>query len=111
MRNRPVTQVDVEQAIHEYGEDLEKATEAYESQVVKAANAEVAYKVAYAKRYLRQRGTVAEREAMTISLLEWELTAYKREEALVKAFKERLLTLRAHLDWLRSLNANVRAQT
>jgi hypothetical protein len=109
-RTAPLTAPEVEAEMERLGGQLEEATEQYAMEVVAAANAEVVYKIEYAKSYLRSKGTVAERESTAQVRCEAQLRSYKNAEAVMKAAKERLVTLRAHIDWLRTVAANVRAQ-
>lgn len=109
---RPLTPVDVEEQICRCLKDLEQATEEYEKHAKEAAQAEVTYKVEYAKALLRaEEKTVGDREAR--ATIDCESFFYERKgaEAVLAAQKELLSTLRARLDALRSLSASVRVQT
>jgi hypothetical protein len=67
-------------------------------------------KAEWAKEYLSAKGSIKEREAWAdYKLADQEFEA-KVAEALVKAKREKLLSLRTSIDALRTLNANVRSQ-
>jgi DNA repair exonuclease SbcCD ATPase subunit len=102
--------VEIEGEIERLGALLEDATEEYAERAEAAAYAEVEFKVEHAKAYLRTKGTVPERAAWADYRTEEHLRKHKLADALLKATRERLTTLRAQLDYLRSLNANVRHQ-
>lgn len=110
-RTTPITQFEVEEEITRQGQELLAATEAFEEAIVLAANLEHAYRLKKAKVYLRSTGTGDERKAKVDFECEREMLAYKVQQAVVSATRERLTTFRAHIEWLRTLSANVRAQT
>ena len=110
-RTRPISQVEIESEILRMVEMLEKETEDFERLAQDAAAKEAAYKAEWAKRYLIADGAVREREAKADMSLGDMMYDHKISEALVKAKRERLLSLRSSIDALRTLNANVRAQT
>jgi Skp family chaperone for outer membrane proteins len=110
-RTAPITLHEIEEEIQRLGEELERSTEDFETAILDAAEKEVAFKKAHAAAYLRAKGAVKEREAWADYRTEGQMRDYKIADALVKSARERLLTFRAHIDWLRSLGANVRAQT
>jgi hypothetical protein len=89
---------------------LETETENFERLAQDAASKEAAYKAEWAKRYLVADGAVREREAKADVSLADMMYDHKISESLVKAKRERLLSLRSSIDALRTLNANVRAQ-
>ncbi len=109
-RTRPISQVEIETKIIEDVEAMESATEEFEKVSEEAARAEVQYKVARARAYLRQRGSIKDREYAADELTSEEAYAYKLAEGRLKAQREVLNTIRARLDALRSLNTNVRSQ-
>jgi hypothetical protein len=89
---------------------LEQETEAFEQLAEDNAKKEALYKSNWAKEYLSAKGSIREREAWSDYKLSDEGYDYKIAEALVKAKREKLLSLRTSIDALRTLNANVRAQ-
>lgn len=109
-RNMPISQVDVENGLLDLIEDLEKETEAFEKLAEDAAKKEALYKTNWAKEYLSAKGSIKEREAWADYKLSDEVFDYKIAEGLMKAKREKLLSLRTSIDALRTLNANVRAQ-
>jgi len=90
---------------------LEGETEDFETLAVTAATTEASHRGAWAKTYLLSSGSIRQREAEADAALSDSLHDYKIAEALMKAKRERLLSLRTSIDALRTLNANVRAQT
>lgn len=109
-RTSPISQVEVESEIMRLMGMLEEETEAFETLATEAAKKEALMKSNWAKEYLSAKGSVKEREAWADYKLSEEVYSYKIAEALVKAKREKLLSLRASIDALRTLNANVRAQ-
>jgi hypothetical protein len=109
-RNSPISQVDVENGLLDLIEELEKETEAFERLAEDAAKKEALYKTNWAKEYLSAKGSIKEREAWADYKLSEEVFDYKIAEGLMKAKREKLLSLRTSIDALRTLNANVRAQ-
>lgn len=106
----PISQVDVEQRILTLMSELEEETEAFETLSIDAAKKESGYKGAWAREYLSAKGTIKEKEGWADYKLADEHYNWKIAEALVKSKREKLLTLRAALDAMRTLNANVRTQ-
>jgi hypothetical protein len=110
-RNAPISQVEIEQEIIRLTSMLEDETETFEALAVDAAEKEANYKNLWAREYLSAKGSIKEREAWSDYKLEAEIHQHKIAEALVKAKRERLSSLRTSIDALRTLAANVRAQT
>jgi len=110
-RTRPISQVEIEQEIIRLTSMLEDETETFESLAVDAAEKEADYKASWAKEYLSAKGSIREREAWADYKLEIQIHSHKIAEALVKSKRERLSSLRTSIDALRTLAANVRAQT
>ena len=110
MRGNPISQVEIENEILRLVELLEKETEAFEVLAVEAAKKEALYKSNWAKEYLSAKGSIKEREAWADYKLDEVLYDYKISEALVKAKREALLSIRNSTDAMRTLNANVRVQ-
>jgi hypothetical protein len=90
---------------------LEDETETFEMLAQDAAEKEALFKTMWAREYLSAKGSIKEREAWSDYKLEKEIHDTKIAEALVKAKRERLSSLRTSIDALRTLAANVRAQT
>jgi YesN/AraC family two-component response regulator len=109
-RNKPISQIDVENSLLDLIDELEKETEAFERLAEDAAKKEALYKSNWAKEYLSAKGSIKEREAWADYKLSDEIFDYKISEGLMKAKREKLLSLRTSIDALRTLNANVRAQ-
>jgi hypothetical protein len=110
-RNKPISQVEVEEEIIRLVSMLEDETENFERLIQDMANKEANYKSAWAKEYLSAKGSIKEREAWADYRLEKETFDWKIAEALVKGKREKLSSLRTSVDALRTLAANVRSQT
>lgn len=110
MRTTPISQVDIEQELLRLMDTLENETEQFESLSMDMAKKEALYKANWAREYLSAKGSIKEREAWADYKLDQELFEYKCAEALVKAKREKLLSVRTSMDSLRTLNANVRVQ-
>jgi len=110
VRNSPISQVDVEEEILRLLQSLEDETEAFETLAVDSAKKEATYKSNWAKSYLSAKGSIREREAWADYQMGDENYDYKISEGLVRAKREKLLSLRTGIDALRTLNANVRHQ-
>ena len=89
-------------------EKLVDATEALDEIWKDAANAEIIHKTAYAKAYLKAEGTIAEREAQATVDVDAEFVDRRMADARLGVQRELLSSLRAQLDGVRSLNANMR---
>lgn len=109
-RTKPISQVEVEHELLRLMDLLEQETEAFETLAEDAAKKEALYKSNWAKEYLSAKGSIKEREAWSDYKLSDEAYDYKISEALVKAKREKLTSLRTSIDALRTLNANVRTQ-
>jgi YesN/AraC family two-component response regulator len=110
VRNKPISQVDIENELVRLMDMLEEETEAFETLAVDCAKKEALYKSNWAKEYLSAKGSIREREAWSDYKLSDESYDYKIAEALVKSKREKLTSLRTSIDALRTLNANVRTQ-
>lgn len=110
-RNRPISQIEVEEEILRLTGLLENETENFEALAQDAAIKEANMKASWAKEYLGAKGSIKEREAWADYKLQDLMMQYKISEALVKSKRERLHSLRTSIDALRTLAANVRAQT
>lgn len=109
-RSAPISQVEIESELLRMMDLLEAETEAFEKLAEDAAKKEAIYKANWAKEYLAAKGSIKEREAWADYKMDDFDYDYKIAEALVKAKREKLLSLRTSMDSLRTLNANVRVQ-
>lgn len=91
-------------------ERLEVETEQFETLALDSAKKEALYKSNWAKEYLSAKGSIKEREAWADYKMDQQNFEYKCAEALVKAKREALLSIRSSMDAIRTLNANVRSQ-
>jgi len=113
----PLTQGHIEQAIMALSDELEAETERYSDVADLAANAEADYKHAFAETLVRVaadptvKRTADERRALADLRSADARRVWLIAEARRTASRETLLSLRARLDALRTLSANVRAQT
>lgn len=110
-RNAPITQAEIESQIVQFVHDLEGETEAFERLSVDHAKKEASYKKAWFTDYIASEGTVKDRESMAGYKHSDLYMEAQVAEALMKAKRERLHAIRTSLDSLRTLAANVRAQT
>jgi len=108
----PMAQNQAEAEILRLSRQLTEITQDVAEAARNDAKAEVAYKIAYAKRRLHwmvnSEGTVGEKDARTMVEVENEYTEHKIAEAVFKACQESGRNVRAQLDALRSINANLR---
>lgn len=100
---------EVEQELERLIERLEVATDDYAVMAREAGEAEVGYKVAYAKALLTASGTVAIREATATVATEVEALRRRIAEARVQAQRELLFTIRGAIDAVRTISASLRA--
>jgi hypothetical protein len=110
MRTTPISQVDIENELMRLMDRLEDETEQFETVAMDLAKKEALYKSNWAKEYLSAKGSIKEREAWADYKLDQQLFEYKCAEAIVKAKREALLSIRSSMDAIRTLNANVRTQ-
>lgn len=114
---RLLTQGEIEQQIMAISDALEEATDDYASASYEAALAEADYRREYARAMVHAadadgpRVPVSEREARALLAVTDQHRAYKVLDARAESGKQALYSLRARLDALRTLAANVRAQT
>jgi hypothetical protein len=109
-----LTPTQCEEELRRLSHKLEERTDAFAGLLMEAAEADVRYRVEYAKALLAAEGsTVAEREARALLAVEEErllLTARKDTEAIADACREAVRSLRDQLSACQSANANVRFQ-
>lgn len=112
MKDNVLVQAQIERTLEQVLAAMEDATEEYAALSDRSAEADVTFKVSFAKaRLVSEQKTVAEREDEATVQTEREALSYKIAESRAKAQKEYLNTLRARSDGLRSLLASVRGQT
>lgn len=106
----PITQVRVEREITRLSRRLEEFTDEIAERATASAQADVAYRREHAKAFLTAEGPMDVRKAtadLAVTVLYGERRA---AEALLLSAQEACRNLRAQLDALRSINANVRHQ-
>lgn len=117
---RLVYQEDIENEILRLSQILENATGELATVSEAAANAEADYRVLYAQVFYNPDGfrepkvdklTEKIREAVAIDVSSEELRRYKVGMARQLSLQEKCRQLRAQLDAVRTLSANVRGQT
>jgi len=109
-RNAPIVSEEIESALASVIDALENETEAFEALSKDHAVKEASYKKEWYKEYLAAEGSIKHRESWAgykTSDLYYEVVV---AEALVKAKREKLNSLRTSCDALRTLSANVRTQ-
>jgi len=109
-RNAPINQIDIEGEIIRLSNELEEETEAFETLSVDHARKEAEFKKLWFGSYLNAEGSIKERESFAGYRHADMYLESQVAEALVKAKRERLHSLRTRLDSLRTLAANVRTQ-
>lgn len=112
----PMAQLEVEAEIRRLSNELTAQTEENAKAAEDAAAADVAYDLAHARALLGtekvrdgEKLLSAEREAIAILAVEGEYTDARMTEAIYRATRERGTNLRAQLDALRTIAANVRS--
>jgi hypothetical protein len=109
-RNKPISTVEVESELIRLTNEIESETEAFEILAKDHAVKEAEYKKQYFKEYLAAEGAVKQKESWAgykTSELYYEAMV---AEALVRAKREKLHSLRTACDALRTISANVRSQ-
>lgn len=114
-----VTQVDIENEIVRLSDELEGATLDFKTQLEESAAATARYRVEYAKSWISHRwpkeGEKANAEKTADQLATRDcgdlLLQRLDAEAQSRYLEERCRNLRAQLDAVRTLSANVRSQT
>ena len=106
----PISQVDIEQEIIRFVNMLEEETENFELLAKDHAKKDANYKSSWAKAFLaQQEGSVKHRE----SWADYETADARFDaqvaDALMRAKREKLSSLRTSIDALRTLAANVRS--
>ena len=107
-----LTQGSVEGEILRLSAMLEEATEQLAKAMEEEASAEVDYRIAEARARLKSTAkSVEDRKCAALVECEAWYTCYVKAEAKREALAETCRTLRARLDALRTLSANLRGQT
>lgn len=114
--SRVLIQGEIESQILAIVDELEEQTYLYSTLSETAAEAEADYKRAASSKYvqlvsLAAKISVVEKQARVDAATDEEFRTWKIAEARRQASREALLSLRARLDALRTLSANVRHQT
>lgn len=114
MPDRSWGQLDIENEIIRLSGILEDTTDEFATACLDAAGKEATYRVEYAKAFARHRITGdSEKTSEANATVEvGELLGARRSaEALQRGLEEKCRSLRSSLDAVRTLSANVRAQT
>ena len=111
----PIIQTEVEELMAVLGARLEEGTEEFGKLAEERAVAEADYKERYWTALVRivdhpeYRTTAPQREAKAALAAKEEFRRFKLLEAREKAAQQHLISIRARLDSLRTIAANVRA--
>jgi hypothetical protein len=105
----PLSQARVEEAIMELTSELRRINADHYRVTQQAAEARYRFKVAYARAYRAAEGTGPQREATATVECDTELHERETAEALEKALSHAGVSVRAQLDGLRSICANLRS--
>ena len=105
-----LTQVKVEQELMRLSELMEQRTNELADLAEQAAIAEADHKSAYAHAFVNTTGTGQFRENMATVMTCDALMRRKLKEATYQSCKESLHSIRAQLDALRTISANLRGQ-
>lgn len=118
---RILSQGEIEAEIADLSDALADETHRYADVSESSAGAEADFKLKWAREYVaiadrtagqgRSGPTVDEKQSRCDLAAEGEFRNWKIMDARMRASKEALLSLRARLDALRTLSANVRQQT
>lgn len=107
----PISQVEIEQEIIRLIHLLEEQTDLYFELLKDSAKKEATAKKDWAIAYLNHEGAVKQRESWADYETADRQFESKVADALARATKEKLYSLRTSIEGLRTLSANVRAQT
>lgn len=116
MASYMVTQGDIENEILRLSSLLEEQTREYGDRLKESSDHESAYRIAYARAFAQHRlggEKLSEETCKQLATSECSelLTARLASEAVTRFLEEQCRSLRAQLDAVRTLSANVRAQT
>jgi hypothetical protein len=107
----PLSQLEVEREIMRLSKTLTEITADVAHAATEQARTEVDYKLTHTKAWLMQRnegGTVPEKEARALHQAAKQFEDMMMAQAVYRACQESGRNVRAQLDALRSVNANVR---
>lgn len=110
-RGRPLTAIEVEGELLRLMERLEQDTEELAFRAQQAAEAEANHKGRWASVFLQAEGTESKRKAEADVVVHDLYLKRKVTEGLYLATRESCSSLRAQLDALRTISANIRSQT
>jgi hypothetical protein len=103
-----LAQAEVEEEMTRLSALCEKVTHEITRRGVAAAEADAAYRLAYAEAYMTVEGTVGERDAQAVVATQAQYRDRRIAEARLEGAKEAGRNYRAQLETLRSINANLR---
>lgn len=106
-----LTQADVEDELVRLSDALEKATYRLADESQAAAKAEVDFKRAFAQVFVQAEGAMDLREQIAVLETADQRMKWRTSEALRDSTQELCRTYRNQIDALRTIGANVRAQT
>lgn len=106
-----LTQADVESELERLTDALEKTTFQLAEQMEKYGRAEVDFKRAFALAFTKAEGAMDLREQIAVLETADERMAWRMAEARKDGTQELCRTFRNQIDALRTIGANVRAQT
>lgn len=107
----PLTQVLVENELLRLSAKLENLTDELAGRARIAAESEANHKGLRAQAYLKAEGTDSKRSAEADVHVHDLYTQRKIDESLYESTKQAILSCRTQLDALRTISANIRAQT
>ncbi len=110
-RGRPLTAIEVEGELMRLCDLLETTTEELAYRAQAAAEAEANHKGRWASEFLSAEGTEQKRKAEADVVVHALFMQRKVTEGMYAATKEACGSLRAQLDALRTISANIRSQT
>ena len=106
-----LTQADVEDELVRLSDRLEESTHELAKHMQAYAQAEVNFKRAFAQTFVKAEGAMDLREQIAVLETADERMAWRSAEALKDSTQELCRTYRNQIDALRTIGANVRAQT
>lgn len=106
-----MSQSEIEEELMRLSGMLETETEVFAVLAEDHAKKEARYKVEWAKVYLSEEGSIKHRESLAEYKNAENLYDMKISDALLRSKREKLFSLRDSMGALRTLAANVRAQT
>jgi hypothetical protein len=110
-RTTPISQVEIENELLRLLSVLEEQTEHFEVLAVTAGEAEAQYKKRFAREFIQKVGTEKERASWAEWTVAEDSKSYRIADGLMRAGREKLLSIRTSIEALRTLSASVRSQT